>query len=547
MELSQTLCVICGAKIPYQSPTSSWQRDFRAVERRSSNDGLELSAEDVFPPLIGERSRPQPGFLFHEVCWELVTIRAPEGYPWEDVSIVGFIERYLGDKNSPLSLATANPIFVPELEQALVDCQRTDILTAQATLIAPVFQNGADCFQSLPQEVLELIHMLLPSHSVANARLASRSFASLPLSQSFWASRFDSHQERRFCFEATDPSYSGIAERRNRDWRMLYENTGSLLISSFAMKNRRRIWDLLEDLAVLLEEPLSNDSLDRTLQAFPVKPSKAWRPVGGDFSARPVDRFPCGVNCREIYEQAVSISAPIRAIKVSFRRLNGQRLTGFIAAVGPRGIVALRAVTDKGDVSSWVGSWKEYPQTLRLCMRETIREIKGSFDGFKMVSLAVPSNLSPLFPSDPRREHLPLRTTGLWYPDLPPPSHHLHDGAFEGRRIPLQEYRPLVHTMFGGPKGHMLQYLTRMSVTVSKWAIVGIEFFYSDDAPVKCLQAFPATATRDNTTKIPFPIDGPAGERLTGIQADRVLFGGADGSSNCKYMAIASLKVSVAD
>ncbi|KAF7115307.1 hypothetical protein CNMCM5793_001943 [Aspergillus hiratsukae] len=593
MELSQTLCVICGAKIPYQSPTSSWQRDFRAVERRSSNDGLELSAEDVFPPLIGERSRPQPGFLFHEVCWELVTIRlaprsvpierlydillscpanimgrlnwdhdygglmarAPEGYPWEDVSIVGFIERYLGDKNSPLSLATANPIFVPELEQALVDCQRTDILTAQATLIAPVFQNGADCFQSLPQEVLELIHMLLPSHSVANARLASRSFASLPLSQSFWASRFDSHQERRFCFEATDPSYSGIAERRNRDWRMLYENTGSLLISSFAMKNRRRIWDLLEDLA-----------------AFPVKPSKAWRPVGGDFSARPVDRFPCGVNCREIYEQAVSISAPIRAIKVSFRRLNGQRyvsgirfifehyrevtlgyilstnermldigaecyrLTGFIAAVGPRGIVALRAVTDKGDVSSWVGSWKEYPQTLRLCMRETIREIKGSFDPFHRTS----ARSSPLIP-DASTSPCAQRDSGTQI------SHHLHGGAFEGRRIPLQEYRPLVHTMFGGPKRHMLQYLTRMSVTVSKWAIVGIEFFYSDDAPVKRLQAFPATATRDNTTKIPFPIDGPAGERLTGIQADRVLFGGADGSSNCKYMAIASLKVSVAD
>jgi hypothetical protein len=197
---------------------------------------------------------------------------------------------------------------------------------------------------------------------------------------------------------------------------MLYEKTGSLLISSLAMKNRRRIWDLLEDLAVLLEEPVSNDSLVRTLQAFPAKPSKAWRPVGGDFSAHPADQFPCGVKCREIYAQAVSISAPVRAIKASFRRFNGQqyisglrfilddyreitlgyivsrnervfdigaecyRLTGFIAAVGPGGIMALRVVTDKGDVSSWVGSWKEYPQTLRLCMRETIHELKGCFD-----------------------------------------------------------------------------------------------------------------------------------------------------------------------
>jgi hypothetical protein len=38
------------------------------------------------------------------------------------------------------------------------------------------------------------------------------------------------------------------------------------------------------------------------------------------------------------------------------------RLTGFIPAVGPGGIKALRAVTDKGDVSSWVGSWTENPK-----------------------------------------------------------------------------------------------------------------------------------------------------------------------------------------
>jgi hypothetical protein len=38
------------------------------------------------------------------------------------------------------------------------------------------------------------------------------------------------------------------------------------------------------------------------------------------------------------------------------------RLTGFIAAVGPRGIMALRAETDKGDVSSCVGSWTENPK-----------------------------------------------------------------------------------------------------------------------------------------------------------------------------------------
>jgi hypothetical protein len=35
--------------------------------------------------------------------------------------------------------------------------------------------------------------------------------------------------------------------------------------------------------------------------------------------------------------------------------------------------------------------------------------------------------------------------------------------------------------MFGGLKGHMLQYLTRISVTVSETTSVGIDFFYNDD------------------------------------------------------------------
>jgi U3 small nucleolar RNA-associated protein 4 len=99
--------------------------------------------------------------------------------------------------------------------------------------------------------------------------------------------------------------------------------------------------------------------------------------------------------------------------------------------------------------------------------------------------------------------------------------------------------------MFGGLKGHMLQYLTRISVTVSKTAIVGIDFFYDDDAPVNCLQACPATATGDYTTRIPFHIDGPAGERLTGIQADTGAFASAHDCSNpYNYGAITSLKVS---
>ncbi|BAE56433.1 unnamed protein product [Aspergillus oryzae RIB40] len=104
--------------------------------------------------------------------------------------------------------------------------------------------------------------------------------------------------------------------------------------------------------------------------------------------------------------------------------------------------------------------------------------------GFKMVSLAVPTDLQPLFPDDTSGEHLPLRTTGLWYPEIPPSSYHLHDDVFAGRNISLHDYRPLVHVMFGGRRGSLLKYLTRISVTVSNAAIVGIDFFYTDDSPL---------------------------------------------------------------
>lgn len=162
--------------------------------------------------------------------------------------------------------------------------------------------------------------------------------------------------------------------------------------------------------------------------------------------------------------------------------------------------------------------------------------------GFKMVSLAVPTDLQPLFPDDTSGEHLPLRTTGLWYPEIPPSSYHLHDDVFAGRNISLHDYRPLVHVMFGGRRGSLLKYLTRISVTVSNAAIVGIDFFYTDDSPVEHLQACPSTASGDDSVKIPFIIDGPGGERLTSLQSDGDFLRASAGYGSYR-IKITSLKV----
>lgn len=75
--------------------------------------------------------------------------------------------------------------------------------------------------------------------------------------------------------------------------------------------------------------------------------------------------------------------------------------------------------------------------------------------------------------------------------------------------------------MFGGPQGSYLKYLTRISVTVSGQTIVGIDFEYgAESAPVERLQAGRNAMGGDDSLRIPFTIDGPGGEILTGIQVN---------------------------
>lgn len=100
--------------------------------------------------------------------------------------------------------------------------------------------------------------------------------------------------------------------------------------------------------------------------------------------------------------------------------------------------------------------------------------------------------------------------------------------------------------MFGGRHGSLLKHLTRISVTVSMAAIVGIDFFYDDNAPFPFLQACRSTASADDSVKIPFSVDGPGGEILTGLQGDGDIFLGASHHhGGQKYGAITSLKVCI--
>lgn len=159
------------------------------------------------------------------------------------------------------------------------------------------------------------------------------------------------------------------------------------------------------------------------------------------------------------------------------------------------------------------------------------------------MSLAIPDFGTPSGDEE-NSPHLPLRTTALWYPDIPPQDLHLHESYFAGKDVPLSEYHPLVRVMFGGPQGAYLKYLTKISVTVCNAVIVGIDFDYErEGCPVNCLRACRSTMSADDSVKITFLIDGPGGEMLTGMQVkgDYWLSSLETGSFRCG--AITSLEV----
>lgn len=122
---------------------------------------------------------------------------------------------------------------------------------ADAIMLA-VLTPVTDCFLGLPQELLSVILCYLPASDVKSARLASRTMANVPLSDTYWHSRFD------FPFELShfdwDPSWiSGRTEVAHINWpafclELLHPDEDE---SEFGWwRNRKRISSLMKGLAL---------------------------------------------------------------------------------------------------------------------------------------------------------------------------------------------------------------------------------------------------------------------------------------------------------
>lgn len=151
----------------------------------------------------------------------------------------------------------------------------------------------------------------------------------------------------------------------------------------------------------------------------------------------------------------------------------------------------------------------------------SLTQMDFSYQGFKMFSLYVPEeeHISDAMPK------LPIRKSGLWYPNIPSSQKIVHEFIHLSPEIPKDEYRPLVYLDFGGHGGSRLITMTKISVSTQDIFLSLIEFHYgSSPPPVDHEHIYPCPGSQSSGSQstITHEIDGPGGERLIGIRVKEV-------------------------
>ena len=217
------------------------------------------------------------GFLFHSTCWTLLAnifqprlqdiLAACLSMPCRFVYVLNWGHDYGGAIEFISERAVPNiaipchslprnihmnfdPVDIPELQHLL-----WSPVTPKTAGPAKLDNDNRFCVQKpsqapdrftlLPPEILQELLILLQSKDVASFRLASRTIASLALTDTFWKSRFLDGYEYASIFEAR--------ESRPNSWRALYDGI-SRMQAKPGITNRKRIWSLALQLRNTLEQ-----------------------------------------------------------------------------------------------------------------------------------------------------------------------------------------------------------------------------------------------------------------------------------------------------
>ncbi|KAI9848445.1 MAG: hypothetical protein M1837_000240 [Sclerophora amabilis] len=579
------------------------------------NDYVPLELRDPDSPPIELCSW---GFFFHESCWKLLNaachpreidarclndfcrscpsyshgvIDWGHGYggifevnpdpddvlPGSEASLGRYkeIERRKDLDYLPDEVYHVDPLDSPELEHLLKLTTKEihDIDAAVKTLFSTAITRE-DCFADMPLEIRQTLLLYLRSEDVLNLYLASRTFASTPLPQIFWASRFQLGFEFASIFEVRgDP----VIKPKRRDWKALLYGL-RFIASSSSVRNRRRIWAILQPLAAALNTFANvecSGKPSRTFydpdfeQAIPL-----WRCAGGDL--RDNKKWLSG-GCRTLYARTACVTSRITGIHVSiiqfanveyvtgirFIQLDddtanlgyiiqenevplkigkegiGNRLRGFHLAVSQRGIRAIAVITETDEVSEWVGNPENIPRARLIQREEPVSALKADFDGFKMISIGIPEAGT----KDEGRQRSLLKSSTLrdkaqWFPDIPRESLFLNEHSFHGEYKNPVLYWPLIHFQFGGSGGIYLPNIVALSVWIIDYEkLMGIEIEYNveiDGATIhkfgRCgpfsereeRNRFDADFSPSKDQKVSFNIDGPSGEYIEGVDVGKL-------------------------
>ncbi|KAI1496192.1 hypothetical protein F5X99DRAFT_422328 [Biscogniauxia marginata] len=427
------------------------------------NPLLLIAIQDVSPPgphiPDSEKATYSWGFKFHEACWSLlVQASAPKpvnvkllwrillsvpcayGVPNWGHTYGGLYTGIRKDQtrgehfallglNSHLIVPStfSDPFKVPELD-AIVARMRIDRDAKQDTKYSILLHRdseGHDIFAILPLEIKDMLLLHLDSKDVARLRLASREMAAVPLSQSFFQSRFFPGRELEAAFDGLHLSRN---ERRIIDWKRLYREMKSRWNRNLVFlgeRNRLRIW-------AQTIKPLVN-AMDILAELSELKGNSEWKlPLEGDGQAdwkliktqRSIDSESPGQLRRRILRAEVDLPpTTLKAVHVSFikffgiRYITGLRLSfvegrdveigyistqgeetlpvegylgGLHASVARYGIRALALRTSQlSEFLHWAGDADALPQTSIKTNKSPVRKIRAAFDEFRMQAILI--------------------------------------------------------------------------------------------------------------------------------------------------------------
>ncbi|KFY33079.1 hypothetical protein V495_08455 [Pseudogymnoascus sp. VKM F-4514 (FW-929)] len=181
--------------------------------------------------------------------------------------------------------------------------------------------NSTDCFQLFPTEIICNILIFLSSKDVLNAKLASAMFAAVPLTKTFWASRF----QRGFEFHCVFKS-QGL-QTKDYDWEAIYFSVRNLQDSP-GFKNRRRIWRLLLLIEELHSRLILAELQGNISQSFfePDAPEdkRSWKVASGILH-KPDSRCPFSSGCRSLFTRTIDITFQVTGVFLTFARFNGRQ------------------------------------------------------------------------------------------------------------------------------------------------------------------------------------------------------------------------------